>query len=75
LIIQSIDMVARRLNVLKNSVSKIMRRIRKIDRRARLKSIALDRVIVKVSASKLSKLLELAPILTAELGSSLEFVT
>ena len=75
LIIESIDTIARRLNVLKNSVSKIMRRIRKIDRRARLKSIALDRVIVKVSASKLSKLLELAPILTAELGSSLEFVT
>ena len=75
LVIQEVDAVIRKLNLLKDSLSKVMKKIRKIDRRARLKSIALDRVVLRVSASKLPKLLELAPELTAELGSSLEFTT
>ncbi|MCS7133033.1 MAG: hypothetical protein NZ918_04890 [Aigarchaeota archaeon] len=73
IVIQELDDVVKRLNILKASLLRVMGKIRKIDRQARLKSVGLDRVVIGVSASKLPKLLELAPTLTAEIGFTLEF--
>lgn len=73
--VQDVEEVKKKIGALKKSASKILKRLRKIDRRIGLKLVAVDKIVFQASKSKIAQLTELAPKLSRDLGIPVEFVS